>query len=557
MSKDEEKEQLEFLFRYTSGRWLNRESEKVAEHYTIFNVDALKDVAASAGGAQTVTNVTKLAEGGFNRVLLLGLDNGKEVVARMPMARVDNTEHVVTQSDVATMAYVRARLGLPVPRVLAWCADRMKTPVGAEYIIMEKAQGTELYKVWSRLDLKQKKAIVDQWIGIEKALLRSSAGGYGSLFHKSDVVPDSSFVDLFTDGVKESDFVLGLHVGSAFWADERKELDINRGPWKNALSYMTAAAKREIAWISKFAKVDKKRSSFYPPAYQPSAHVALLERYLEVIPHLAPTDTGLTRPALVYDDSSQANIFISEEKLAEEKIEISAVIDWSCTAVRPLFMAARWPKFAKHPSPHTVPPLFDGESHDTVDALPRNFDASLCKEELSDLQADLELRTLHDHFGKACAQRNPEYYGAMSFKTRELVEMMVDFSGRTWTDDLYAPLQACLAYISQHWSRLEPQTPLPASLQFSHQDFARIREETHAWRTSARNMSFLRNALKIQDEDCWVHPDDFIRATALNSELKKGFVEMARSERQKENLEKAWPFEPEDRDGLEVDTARR
>ncbi|KAL5499063.1 hypothetical protein ACEPAH_1581 [Sanghuangporus vaninii] len=557
MSKDEEKEQAEFLFRYTSGRWLNRESDKVAEHYTKFNVDALKDVAACASGAQSVTSVTKLAEGGFNRVLLLGLDNGREVVARIPMARVDNTELVVTESDVATMEYVRTRLDLPVPRVLAWCADRRKTPVGAEYIIMEKAQGTELFRVWPRLDLKQKKAVVDQWIGIEKALLRSSANGYGSLFHKNVVLPNSSFVDLWTDGVKESDFVVGLHVGSAFWAKERKELDIDRGPWKNTLSYMTAAARREIAWISKFAKMDKKRSSFYPPAYQPSAHVALLERYLEVIPHLAPSDTDVTRTALVYDDSSQANIFISEDKLAEGKIEISAVIDWSCTAVRPLFMAARWPKFAKHPSPHTMPPHSGGESDGAGDVPPRNFDASLCKEELFDAQADLELRTLHDHYGKACAQRNPEYYRAMSFNNRELVEMMVDFSGRTWTDDLYAPLQTCLAYISQHWTRLVPQTPLPTSLQFTHQDFARIKDETHAWRTSARNMSFLRNALKIQDEDCWVHPDDFVRATALNSELKKGFVEMARSETQKESLEKAWPFEPEDGDGLEVDTARR
>ena len=120
---------------------------------------------------------------------------------------------------------------------------------------------------------------------------------------------------------------------------------------KTPLAYATAAARREIAWISKFAKPDKERSSFSPPTFEPSAHVALLERYLGIMPSLMPSDPCVTRLALVYDDSGLANLFISEEKLAEGKIEISAVIDWSRTAIRPLFIAAQWPKFAKHPEP--------------------------------------------------------------------------------------------------------------------------------------------------------------------------------------------------------------
>ena len=70
-------------------------------------------------------------------------------------------------------------------------------------------------------------------------------------------------------------------------------------------------------------------------------------------------------------------------------------------------------------------------------------------------------------------------------------------------------------------------------------------------------MTLLRSVLKIQDEDCWVHTDDFVRSAALNSQLKKGLVDLGRSESQRKRLEKDWPFEPEDGNTLEVDTARR
>ena len=56
------------------------------------------------------------------------------------------------------------------------------------------------------------------------------------------------------------------------------------------------------------------------------------------------------------------------------------------------------------------------------------------------LRVDKELQELHEYYGTACAEIHPEYYQAISFGNRELIEMMVDFSGRTSKDDLYAPV---------------------------------------------------------------------------------------------------------------------
>lgn len=51
---------------------------------------------------------------------------------------------------------VRNELGIPAPKVLAWCSKATETPVGAEYIIMEKVEGVQLDKVWPKMDIKNR-----------------------------------------------------------------------------------------------------------------------------------------------------------------------------------------------------------------------------------------------------------------------------------------------------------------------------------------------------------------------------------------------------------------
>ena len=63
----------------------------------------------------------KLPEGLFNRAFLLVMDNGSEVIARIPTS-VAGPAHFVTASEVATMEFMRD-LGVPVPKVLAWSSN--------------------------------------------------------------------------------------------------------------------------------------------------------------------------------------------------------------------------------------------------------------------------------------------------------------------------------------------------------------------------------------------------------------------------------------------------
>jgi len=51
---------------------------------------------------------------------------------------------------------VRNVLHIPAPKVYAWCSRANETPVGAEYIIMEKVPGIKLSHVWEDMHILKK-----------------------------------------------------------------------------------------------------------------------------------------------------------------------------------------------------------------------------------------------------------------------------------------------------------------------------------------------------------------------------------------------------------------
>lgn len=91
--------------RYTSGRWLWDEDSQLSERYKRFNVSELKKISAQTVGAQTCVSMIKLAEGGFNKVFRLAMDDGTIVLARIPNPNA-GPPFKTTASEVATMDFV-------------------------------------------------------------------------------------------------------------------------------------------------------------------------------------------------------------------------------------------------------------------------------------------------------------------------------------------------------------------------------------------------------------------------------------------------------------------
>lgn len=96
----------EHFFHYTSGRWLWDEESQQCERFLVFNVQELQRIAAESVGAQSCVSITKLAEGGYNKVFRLVMDNGSVAIARIPNPNA-GPAYKTTASEVATMDFVR------------------------------------------------------------------------------------------------------------------------------------------------------------------------------------------------------------------------------------------------------------------------------------------------------------------------------------------------------------------------------------------------------------------------------------------------------------------
>lgn len=105
-ARNEDLSEYEDFYRYTSGRWLWDKEARLQERYKRFNVPGLKRLAAEACGAQLCTSIVKLAEGGFNKVFRLSMDNASVVIARIPNPNISPASKVIA-SEVATMDFVR------------------------------------------------------------------------------------------------------------------------------------------------------------------------------------------------------------------------------------------------------------------------------------------------------------------------------------------------------------------------------------------------------------------------------------------------------------------
>lgn len=97
--------EYEHFFRYTSGRWLWDEEQQLRDRYKVFNVPELQGLAARAIGSAGCVSMTKLAEGGYNKVFRLVMDDGKTVLARIPNPNAGPSFYT-TASEVATMEFV-------------------------------------------------------------------------------------------------------------------------------------------------------------------------------------------------------------------------------------------------------------------------------------------------------------------------------------------------------------------------------------------------------------------------------------------------------------------
>lgn len=221
------------LFSYTSGRYLFNESLRRQERHVPFAVESFKELAAQgveSGHHGKVTKMAKFAEGGFNRVFLLTMEDGFEAIAKIPY-KIALPRYYATASEAATLVLLRSK-GVPVPEIYSYSATA-DNPAGVEYIIMEKAQGVGIETKWHSMTKRERFTLASSFVGIEEKYFNLPFNSIGSIYFKHDLTPDEQ-LPLYADS-RETDstsekFCIGPIADYMFSYGKKAGLDIHRGP---------------------------------------------------------------------------------------------------------------------------------------------------------------------------------------------------------------------------------------------------------------------------------------------------------------------------------------
>lgn len=168
-------------------------------------------------------------------MFLLTTEDGFQAIAKIPYT-ITVPKHYTTASEVATADLLRSK-GIPVPRIFGWSSDS-SNPVGAEYIIMEKASGIPLETRWFNLSKQERHYLVTSLVDIETKNFDIPFGHFGSIYYRDDI-PSNLQHDLYAENTDpavssvDGRFCIGPTTDYMFWYGRCAEMEIDRGPCNN------------------------------------------------------------------------------------------------------------------------------------------------------------------------------------------------------------------------------------------------------------------------------------------------------------------------------------
>ena len=456
-----------------------------------------------------------------------------------------NTVRAVSRSlncqNTDIVILVSTQTHVPTPKLLSWNADAAG-PVGAEYIIMEKAPGVQLFTVWDKISASGRLDLIKSLTQLEHQLATIHFPAYGSLYHRQSVSQSSERVLLDPSVDPAGQYCVGPACGPA-WTDGSSAADLDSkldmGPCKytqqsqvhttlimkglDLHQYGSALARRSTS------RTCLPMSRTMSPNLQgtPGDHADLRDLAMELLPFLVewPVLQQSAQPVLWHTDLHMGNIFVSET----DHSQIVSIIDWQHTSVSPHFVQARWPVFLSPPDDYAM-----GLQHPE---LPKNYE---------DLDADDKMIAKYE---KERADASKAYEVATYLNNQVTYEALWEIHeptreffrriGDTW-DDGVVPLQMCLQKIYESWSELG--FPAPCPLEMSARDKELLSHRCTAYKEWYEVQDFAKKYLGT-DDDGWVSPQlDFDVKCQRNKDLLGLLIERGSTDEEASKTRRMWPF---------------
>ncbi|KAE8149487.1 phosphotransferase enzyme family protein [Aspergillus avenaceus] len=521
------------FFKFTRGRFLVEEAKNLKSRETKFDLNRLARVAADSVGATQCISIKKYPDGMFNKAFLMTMDNGREVVSKVPNPNA-GIPHFTTASEVATMDFVRKVLDTPAPRVYSWNSQAKSHPVGAEFIIMDKVEGVPLSQVWGNMKLPQKLQLLLAITRLQKKWVSVSFSHYGSLYYAGDVQQQSNVSHYFKDGntIDKSGFTVGP-ITARDWLDGgRSKLDIDRGPWASLTDYLRAVGTREQRAVECLKPVKQLALFCGPKLYQPDMGKKLtaLTSYQRIVDFLIPKDTTLISPYLWHDDLHDDNIFVDPDNPET----ITGIIDWQSCHVSPLFN-------------HNPDPAFldwDGLEPETLDLAPRPKLSELSPADRATALREYTVQNVFIGWRKLMQAKNPALYRAIEFRKTPAYGLI--FLAHRMFEYGEAHFQSLLVDLKDTWATLPAVThDVQFPFHFSEADLERIKLESDAAVAGTDLVMEVKESLgDLWPDKGFIEHERYHDCKAALDKVKCQIIEqLAETDEEKAEFERHWPFD--------------
>ncbi|KAG9032886.1 Phosphotransferase enzyme [Tulasnella sp. JGI-2019a] len=536
----------EAMFGYTFGRFLMNEAEELSQRYQRFSIDGLKAAAVSVvSGGQYCSSFTKIGEGVYNRVFLIKIATwfgSKEVVAKIPYPRA-GPSHILTASEVATLEFCRDVLRLPVPKVLGWSSHADSTAVGAEYILMERAEGVHIAERWDELKLPGQLQFGEQLLKVQTRMLGTKFGAFGSLYYRDaipealqyrgDLISSDSEKLLSVSNIDLRRWCIGPMADRDFYFEGKDLLDINRGPWTGPLDYTESIIDRQIKWFQEspppprpinhpFRRLDSQEN--------PHAHIALLKRFRTMLQVLIPPDPSLTVPVLAHPDLHAYNIFVA----ASGAPTITCLLDWQDAALKPLFMQAGLPKVLNYVGVSLI--------RDVPSLPPKSVTDDMPEEEWDAISADFMSKSNHSEYQCKLRDIAPDYYRALSLPGQRAVMDTISSAANTYSTEIFPDiwrLRDRMKQLCEQWDLLGISQPCPVN--FSTEELEEHETERLDYQLVAKQFKAFQDLLGMRS-DGWVDAKHYAESVAASKKLREYYESEMKGLAAPEELEKYWPL---------------
>lgn len=281
---DENDPNRDAIFKYTWGTWLKDDEAQKQKRFTRFSLVGLQSVlkelyeegrdntdgaivppkthdknfvslphnlttkttgSLSPNEDFNIKQMISIHEGKHHRIYKVETNAGSNFVLRVPYPL--DTEYAISkriQSEVATMDFADLKLGIKVPKIFAYGAEK-SNPVGSPFILMEFLGGETLMKKWApmtpRTDPKHKEivgVVIDPLSEFQAKLSEVEFNEFGSLYFTVDAKDKKAVKEPYsgeTDKSLKGRWFIGPSTERVFWRGKqllrKNQFESLIGPW--------------------------------------------------------------------------------------------------------------------------------------------------------------------------------------------------------------------------------------------------------------------------------------------------------------------------------------